>query len=69
MAGWRRGAFYPSFLFPELRLLAFCFGAPLLDVLTGGVSPSPSSDLNDPKQKADYERGYQMLLDFFHKYL
>jgi len=27
------------------------------------------SNLEDPKVKAEYERGYQTVLDFFHQYL
>ncbi len=29
----------------------------------------PSGDLDDPKVKKDYERGYEKLLHFFHEHL
>ena len=30
---------------------------------------SRSGDLTDDKVKKEYERGYQILLDFYHKHL
>lgn len=30
---------------------------------------SRSGNLEDPKAKAEYERGYKTLLHFFHEYL
>ncbi len=59
MGGWLRGELLP---FPLLT-------TGMVEGVGGWLMAFGRGDLEDERVKAEYERGYKVLLDFYHQHL